>query len=36
MATVSINMDLDVWHYLTSGKGQASKHKGYTLYEKGD
>jgi hypothetical protein len=36
MATVSINMDLDVWHYLTSCKGQASEHKGYTLYEKGD
>lgn len=36
MAAVSINMDLDVWRYLTSGKGQASEHKGYTLYEKED
>lgn len=36
MAAVSINMDLDVWHYLTSGRGHASEHKGYTLYEKED
>jgi hypothetical protein len=36
MAAAVINMDLDVWRYLTSNRGAASEHKGYTLYQKED
>ena len=36
MAAVVTNMDLDVWRYLTSNRGAASEHKGYTLYQKED
>ena len=36
MAAAVINMDLDVWHYLTSNRGAASEHKGYTLYQNED
>lgn len=34
MATIYVNMELDVWRYITDNKGAASNHKGYTLYEK--
>lgn len=36
VAPASINMDLDVWRFLTYNRGIPSEHKGYTLYEKED
>ena len=36
VALASINMDLDVLHFLTYNRGIPSEHKGYTLYEKED
>ena len=29
-------MDLDVWRYITSGKGRPAEHKGHTMFEKGE
>jgi hypothetical protein len=31
-----INMDLDIWRYLTCGKGEVSEHRGNKLYQKND
>ena len=36
MATIYINMELDVWHYITMNKGTPSEHIGYKMYEKQD
>ena len=29
-------MDLDVWHYVSVGKGTPSQHRGFTLFNIGD
>lgn len=36
MAAVQVNIDLDVWHYITANRGTSCKHRGYTLYQKED
>ena len=36
LAPASINMDLDVWRFITSNRGMPSQHKGYTLHQKED
>ena len=33
---VYINMDLDVWRFITYGKGTVSEHRGNHLFEKDD
>lgn len=35
-ASIHINMELDVWRFVTHGKGKASLHEGHMLYEKND
>ena len=32
IAPIYIHMDLDIWRYITQGKGRESGHKGYRLY----
>ena len=32
----TIPMELDIWRYITSGKGKDTQHRGYRLYEKDD
>jgi hypothetical protein len=32
IAPIYIHMDLDIWRYITQGKGRESDHKGYRLY----
>ena len=33
---VYVDIDLDVWHYVTRNKGEKSNHKGHTLYRRED
>ena len=35
-APMYINMDLDIWQYVTCRRGEVSKHRGYKLYKKMD
>ena len=34
--SVYANMELDVWRYITFGKGRPAEHKGHTMFEKED
>lgn len=36
MASCYVNMDLDVWRYITYQQGVDAEHKGHKLYEKED
>ena len=36
MASIYINIELDVWRYITANSGTPSEHKGYMMYEKED
>lgn len=32
--TIYVDMDLDVWRYITCNQGEKSSHKGHTLFER--
>ena len=33
---VHVNLDLDIWRFVTCGKGKASEHRGHHLFERDD
>ena len=36
MAPTYVNMELDIWRYITHGRGEESNHKGHKMYSRDD